>query len=931
MDGVALLEALAVHQDVGVEVAGLDPTTLRFVVEYASPVDVATTAAEIEALIGVGRIQFFPLFDDGGADDELGEFYVLQFPGLDRTIDDRALFTIAHDLQQRLGAVSVEPDLGSELYREPGPPTAGPESVVKDRFHGSCFVVGDPPTDRRWALDRAGVLRAWAITTARGAGIRIAQPDTGITLHAELSDVSITDGFNVLNGSQDPTDPLSGGNPGHGTGTASVMTSGPNGHVLGPAPAATLVPIRCVESVILTFNGAAIAAAIDHARQRGCHIVTMSLGGTPSRAVKKAVKRAIQSDMIVLAAAGNCVGLVVYPARYDDVIAVAGSNVDDGTWRGSSHGGAVDITAPGEKVWKAIAGPDGTATGAGQGTSFAVALTAGVAALWLSHHGRQHVIEAAARRQMSVQALFRSVLVDSARTPAGWEGDEFGAGIVDAAALLLRSLEGPTPSTPEQAPGAAASDTMGLLAEALGPERASTLADVAPQPQFQLELSSLIYEDVRVGIDPAADADAEAVATRQAISPQLEAALGGRSGVLGSRPPRASVQPSPRAERIAPVDPVVLVAGAHSALESASGVAPELARESLRANADATLGALEERVARVRANDEGVGRASRTALQDQLLRDGQLVLQLLAEDQPIPQQSGPLTALEALVQLQGRPAVRLGDDGVDPADPDLGVWQGAIVLHPTFALLQRSVGRINTGSGSHIGTGFVVGDGLVMTNRHVVESLAFPTPSRSNPSGWVLNGAPVVNFSPSGTDADRSFRIVGIAFTGPDPIEGRIDLAHLDLAVVRVEQTNAHGSTLPAALELADPAVAVDAAAKLFVVGYPALPSVLPSDEAGRTRMDVVQRLREIYGMEYGIRYLSPGLVLTPAGQLPASPEHWVFTHDATSLGGNSGSCVLSFDHELNVAGLHFAGDWLRANYAHALDIVRAAIPGLVS
>ena len=76
----------------------------------------------------------------------------------------------------------------------------------------------------------------------------------------------------------------------------------------------------------------------------------MSLGGTPSRAMQRAIRQAIQSDMIVLAAAGNCVGLVVYPARYDEVIAVAGSNVNDGTWPGSCHGQAVDITAPGEKV-----------------------------------------------------------------------------------------------------------------------------------------------------------------------------------------------------------------------------------------------------------------------------------------------------------------------------------------------------------------------------------------------------------------------------------------------------------------------------------------------------------------------------------------------------------------------------------------------------
>ncbi|MGW5152997.1 S8 family serine peptidase [Rhodococcus koreensis] len=930
MIGIELLRALAAHRDRDAEVAGLDSRTLRFVIEYASEVDVATTVAEIRSVIDIDDFQFFPLFDKPSTDVEFGEFYVLQFPGLERTVDNRTLFSIAHELQALLGAVTVEPDLGSEFYQEPVPPDAAPEGVLKDLFHGRCFVAGDPPADRDWALDRAGVLRGWNASSARGAGIRIAQPDTGVTRHTELSDVAITDGFNVLTGTSDPTDPLSGGgNPGHGTGTASVMTSGASGQLLGPAPAATLVPIRCVESVILTFNGGAVAKAIDHARLRGCHIVTMSLGGTPSRAVKKAIKQAIGSDMIVLAAAGNCVDLVVYPARYDEVIAVAGSNVDDGAWRGSCHGHAVDITAPGENVWKAIAGPGGTDVGGGQGTSFAVAITAGVAALWLSHHGRQKVMEAATRRQMSVQALFRDVLIGSARAPAGWKKSDFGAGILDAEALLHRTLEGPIAPAPEVAPGGAASDTMGLLNDALGPVETSRLAGVASQPQFQLELSSLVFEDARVGVDPSDDVGVEAGMTRQAISPQLEAALGVRAPSLGNRPTFTSVQSSLRADRIPSLDPVVLVAGRHSALEAAVDVTPEAARESLRADSDARLGALEARVARVRANAEGADREALTPLHDQLLRDSEVVLERLREGAPIPNEPGALTALEALVQLDGRPALRLSDDGVDPSDPELGEWQGAIVLHPTFAELQRSVGRIDTTPGVHAGTGFVVGDGLIMTNRHVLEALAFPTPSRSHPSGWVVIGEPVVNFSPSGTDATRSFRIADVVFSGPDPIDGRIDLAHLDLALLRVEQTNAEGAGLPPALKLSDQAIAVGAA-KLFVVGYPALPTLLPSDEEGKRRMDVVRRLREIYDMKYGVRYLSPGLVLTSSGALPESPKHWVFTHDATSLGGNSGSCVLSFDHNLDIAGLHFAGDWLRANYAHAIDEVRSEISGFV-
>lgn len=931
MDGIELLKALAAHVDRETRVDGLDSRTLRFVVEYALEVDVAAKVEEIRSATGIEHIEFFPLFDEPSNDLELGEFYVLQFPGLERTVDNRSLFSIAHQLQALLGAVTVEPDLASHFYQEPLPADAVPESVLKDLFLGTCFVAGDPPVEHQWAADRAGVLRAFDASAARGAGIRIAQPDTGVTQHVELSDVTIADGFNVLTDTPDPTDPLTGGgNPGHGTGTASVMTSGPAGKVLGPAPAATLVPIRCIESVILTFNGSAVAKAIDHARLQGCHVVTMSLGGTPSRAMLWAIRQAIRSDMIVLAAAGNCVGFVVYPARYEEVIAVAGSTIDDGTWPGSCHGHEVDVAAPGENVWTAKAGSGGAALRGGHGTSFAVAITAGVAALWLSHHGPRTVVAAARKRRMSVQELFREVLTESARVPVGWQSGEFGAGIVDAEAVLARTLEGRVAPAPEAALAGTASGTVDLLTEALGPDGAIVLADVASQPQFQLELSSLVFEDARIGLRPGEDVGAEAGLTRQPLSPQLAETLGVRAPTLGSRPVHASVHPSLRADRISSPDPVVLVTGRRNALESAADVTPEAARESLRTVSGERLGVLESRVARVRAKADRVHRDALTPLHDQLLRDSEKVLDRLQKGQPIPNELRARTALEALVQLEGRPALRLTDDGIDPDDPELGEWEGAVLLHPTFAEAQRSVGRIDTPAGVHTGTGFVVGDGLVMTNRHVLEALAFPSPRRTNQAGWVLIGKPVVNFSPSGTDMTRSFRILDVVFSGPDPIERRIDLAHLDLALLRVEHTNAAGTELPPALRLTDRAAAVTAA-KMFVVGYPAIPTLLPSDPEGKRRMDVVQRLRTIYDMKYGVRYLSPGLVMTSPDSLPDSPNGWVFTHDATSLGGNSGSCLLSFDHNLHVAGLHFAGDWLRANYAHAINEIRPTISEFLS
>ena len=53
--------------------------------------------------------------------------------------------------------------------------------------------------------------------------------------------------------------------------------------------------------------------------------------------------------------------------------------------------------------------------------------------------------------------------------------------------------------------------------------------------------------------------------------------------------------------------------------------------------------------------------------------------------------------------------------------------------------------------------------------------------------------------------------------------------------------------------------------------------------------------------------------------------EHWVFTHDATTLGGNSGSTAIRVMSPLGVAGLHFGGATLTANFAHSLAAVKAS------
>src|SRR4029078_12879551 len=100
-----------------------------------------------------------------------------------------------------------------------------------------------------------------------------------------------------------------------------------------------------------------VAGGIDWAIREGAHVVTMSLGGIPASALHRAISRAVEADMIVLAAAGNCVRLVVWPARYDDSIAVAATNAADQPWPGTCRGKPVDVSAPGQNVYQAVVPP----------------------------------------------------------------------------------------------------------------------------------------------------------------------------------------------------------------------------------------------------------------------------------------------------------------------------------------------------------------------------------------------------------------------------------------------------------------------------------------------------------------------------------------------------------------------------------------------
>lgn len=463
-------------------------------------------------------------------------------------------FELAYGLAGR-GVGAVQPDLPSGAYAPDPAPDLPAEPGLRAADASSQHLPGtDVPT---WALDNIRCRDAWTVppgSAAMGAGIVIGQPDTGFTDHPELGDnaLDLTRDWDLLRDDDDAHDPLERrwwfplDSPGHGTSTASVIVSREQLRVTGAAPRSTLVPLRTVKSVVQVFDGD-VAKAVDRAHRTGCHVISMSLGGVGFfNGLQATIRRAVEDGVIVCAAAGNKVGFVVAPARFPECIAVAATNIQDRPWTGSSRGSEVDVAAPGESVWVADVrlneSPPRYDVSRHSGTSFAVTLVAATAALWLARHDRDQLIVRYGRNRIQA-AFLHLVRTTGHRRPAGWDGDRYGVGIIDAQALLAAPLPAADAVTDALAADAPlVSDPLsklnGLVPQLSREELADRLSGILGVEQGELdeylerfgaELAYLLSEDAtvrrRLGASEPADAASEmpalAVELARLASPSL--------------------------------------------------------------------------------------------------------------------------------------------------------------------------------------------------------------------------------------------------------------------------------------------------------------------------------------------------------------------------------------------------------------------------
>ncbi|MDP4266635.1 MAG: S8 family serine peptidase [Bacteroidota bacterium] len=173
--------------------------------------------------------------------------------------------------------------------------------------------------------------------------------------------------------------------------THGVLVSGFAGAVTDNNIGMAGVGFRCkILPVKVSNKSGAFTAAYEgivYAADHGCQIINCSWGGTAgySQYEQDIINYAtFNKDALVVAAAGNSGSqCIYYPASYDNVISVAGTNKSDNKWSGSTYGPNIDICAPGEGVYTTTYG--GGYSSVYSGTSYACPIIAGCAAIVKSY------------------------------------------------------------------------------------------------------------------------------------------------------------------------------------------------------------------------------------------------------------------------------------------------------------------------------------------------------------------------------------------------------------------------------------------------------------------------------------------------------------------------------------------------------------------
>jgi endonuclease G len=262
-----------------------------------------------------------------------------------------------------------------------------------------------------------------------------------------------------------------------------------------------------------------------------------------------------------------------------------------------------------------------------------------------------------------------------------------------------------------------------------------------------------------------------------------------------------------------------------------------------------------------------------------------------------------MTGLETIVLRTGRPVLAISENQPQLVfqDADSQIWKDRLIKASTgINNAIRAVGRIELDNNPRlewVGTGWLVAEDIVVSNRHVANEFA-RADGRAftfRRSSMGLMSAKIDFLQEVNRNVTDVFEIQEVLHIEPD--NGP------DISFFRVKPRDGVKLATPIVLSKSAPTMKQQVA----VIGYPARDSRVPD----------VELMDRIFGNVYNKKRLAPGQLIG----LDADD----IKHDCSTLGGNSGSVVLSLDSG-EAIGLHFSGRFLEANFAVPANLVASRL-----
>ena len=288
---------------------------------------------------------------------------------------------------------------------------------------GTCQEIQILKQTTPWGINRIGSRLVNGLGNT-GKAVKIGVLDTGIDYTHEDLKGNYRGGYNFVGNNQNTID-----DNGHGTHVAGIIAAEDNDvGVVGVAPQAYLYSVK-VLAFDSTGSTSDIVSGLEWSVDNGMKVVNMSLGSDDdSISVSRAINNTYNAGILVVAAAGNSGNKLGtgdsmdYPARYDSVVSVGATDINDNRASFSSTGPKLEISAPGVNILSTL---NGNKYGTLSGTSMSSPHVTGVAALIIAAEPEITNSRVRIRMQMTAQNMTKITGGFSAK-------DWYGYGLVDA-------------------------------------------------------------------------------------------------------------------------------------------------------------------------------------------------------------------------------------------------------------------------------------------------------------------------------------------------------------------------------------------------------------------------------------------------------------------------------------------------------------------